>query len=463
MQEPLSHYLTLRDAAEQIRSGDLTSVALTETLLERIRTVDAQLGAYVHVMADSALAAARTADAEIDRGYVRGPLHGVPLALKDIFWTADAPTAAGMPMHSGRTSTEDATVVRRLQDAGAVILGKLTLTEGVYAEHRAPYHAPRNPWSASHWAGASSGGSAVAVAAGLACAALASETGGSIKLPATATGVTALKPTWGRVSRHGVVELAASLDHVGAMARSAADLAAVLGCIAGADSLDPTASQRPVPDYLAALDRPVAGLRVGLDRRWTEGVDAVVGDAFEGAVAQLAALGLHTQAIRLPDPAPMVTDWFGLCAVQAAVAHEHTFPAREAEYGAALAGLLRLGRGMSGMDYQRLLLRQQAFRGGVEAAFQRVDLIALPVLSFPTPTLERMSRIDEELIAGLHRFTCPFTMSGHPGVVLPCGFTASRTPLAFQLVGPRFGEATLLAAAHAFQQASDWHRVHPLP
>jgi amidase len=454
-------YLDLCEAAEKIRRRDLTSVALTELLLERIDTLDPRLGAYVCVMADSALAQAHAADAEIDRGHVRGPLHGVPIALKDIFWTAGAPTAAGMPMHSGRTSPEDATVVRRLRDAGAVILGKLTLTEGVYAEHRAPFHAPKNPWSAKHWSGASSSGSAVAVAAGLACAALASETGGSIKLPAAATGVTGLKPTWGRVSRHGVVELAASLDHVGAMARSAADLAAVLGCIAGADARDPTASQKPVADYLAAVRRPVSRLRVGLDARWTKDVDPAVGAAFEGAVAQLSALGFATQPVQLPEPDAMVADWFGLCAVQAAVAHEQTFPAREKEYGPALADLLRLGHAVSGMDYQRLLLRQRAFRGEVDAVFQHVDLIALPVLSFPTPTLQRMSRVDEKLIAGLHRFTCPFAMSGHPGLVMPCGFTADQMPLAFQLIGPHFGEANLLAAGHAFQQASHWHRMHP--
>lgn len=458
------HYLELRELARLIRSKKVSPVEITAAMLSRIDEVDPRLHAYVRVMADSAMESARAAEREIAAGRWRGPLHGVPIAIKDIFWTQGVPTAAGMAMHQEFTGAADATVVRRLRDAGAVLLGKLTLTEGVYAEHRPPYDAPRNPWNGSFWSGASSSGSGVAVAAGLCFAALASETGGSIKLPSAASGVTGLKPTWGRVSRHGVFELAASLDHVGTIARSAADAAVILGAIAGADPQDASASHRPVPDYLQSLDQGVRGLRIGLDEAWArEGVDEGTSYALDGALATLEDLGASLHPVRLPDGNDMIWDWFGVCAVETALAHEGTYPSREAEYGPALADLLKMGHSMTALQHQRLLQRRDAFSRALDAVFEQVDLIALPVLSFPAPTLERMARIDDELIAGLHRFTCPFNMSGHPGIVLPCGFTADRTPIVFQLIGRRFAEDQLLSAGHAFQMHTDWHHVHPSP
>ncbi len=457
------HYLELRDVARLVHSRELSPVELTEAMLGRIEAVDPQLHAYVLVMAEDALNSARLAEAEIARGKVRGRLHGVPIAIKDIFWTRNAPTAAGMAIHHDVVAEDDATVVRRLREGGAALLGKLTLTEGVYAEHRAPFPAPINPWNPDYWPGASSSGSGVAVAAGMCFAALASETGGSIKLPAAANGVTGLKPTWGRVSRYGVFELAATLDHVGVMARSASDAAAVLSVIAGADEKDPSASAVPVPDYLAALEHGVMGMRIGVDPAWsTDSVDGSTAGALEGALATLRDLGAEIRSARLPDGEAMIWDWFGVCAAQTALAHEATYPSRAAEYGPALADLLELGRKMSALELQRLLHRRDAFRRALDKVFDQVDLIALPVLSFPAPTMARMTRVDDELIAGLHRFTCPFNMSGHPGIVMTCGFTTQGMPIAFQLVGRHFAEDTLLAAGYAFQRATDWHRVHPV-
>jgi len=456
------HYLGLTEVSELIRSRKVSPVELTTAMLGRIDGVDPLLQAYVRVMADSAMASARLAEQEIGAGQLRGPLHGVPIAIKDIFWTHGAPTAAGMAMRREFVGAEDATVVRRLKDAGAVLLGKLTLTEGVYAEHRPPFNAPRNPWNASFWSGASSSGSGVAVAGGLCFAALASETGGSIKLPSAVNGVTGLKPTWGRVSRYGVFELAASLDHVGTIARSAADAAVMLGAIAGADDRDPTASRQPVPDYLQSLDHGVRGLRIGVDDAWARnGVDSGTSYALDGALATMKDLGATLHQVKIPDGKDMIWDWFGVCAVETALAHEATYPARGSEYGPALAELLKLGHSMTALQHQRLLQRRDGFSRALDAVFDHVDLIAMPLLSFPAPTLERMAQIDDDLIAGLHRFTCPFNMSGHPGIVLPCGFTAQRTPIAFQFVGRRFAEELLLTAGHAFQSNSDWHRVHP--
>ncbi len=227
---------------------------MTKAELDRIATLDPKLKSYATVMADSAMAQAKQAEAEIGRGEVKGPLHGVPLAIKDLCWTTKAPTAGGMTIYSDHVPTEDATVVKRLSDAGAVILGKLQLTEGAYADHHPKITPPRNPWNADAWPGASSSGSGVATAAGLCYGSLGSDTGGSIRFPSAANGVTGLKPTWGRVSRYGVFELAASLDHIGPMARSAADCGAILGAIAGEDSKDTTTLPGAPPDYLSGVD-----------------------------------------------------------------------------------------------------------------------------------------------------------------------------------------------------------------
>lgn len=462
MNDETLHYLDLLEAAKLISSRQCTSEALTRALLDRIHRLDAGLRCYVEVMEEEALACARLADEEVARGRIRGPLHGVPVAVKDIFHIEGHAMAAGMAIRAGEIAPRDATAIRRLRDAGGVMLGRLTLTEGAYAEHREPYPAPSNPWNPRCWPGASSSGSAVAVAAGLAYAALSSETGGSTKLPSAANGVTAIKPTWGRISRHGMFELAASLDHVGVMARSVSDLAVMLGAVAGPDPRDPGASSMAVPDYLALSSQPIEGLKIGIDEQWThEGVDKTVSDALEGALEVMREMGAQVVPVTLPDPADMLVDWFGVCAVQTAIAHDATFPSREREYGFALAELLKLGHRMSGIDLQKMLSRRQAFRASLDAVLDEVDVLALPVMSVPTPTMERMSKIDDEMILAVHRFTCPFTMSGHPGIVMPCAFSPRGTPIAFQLVGRHFAEDVLLRAGRAFQSETDWHRVHP--
>jgi amidase len=268
------HHCELVEVGQRIQKRDLSAVEATQAQLDRIARLDGKLKSYTHVMGSSALEQADAADKEIAKGKVRGPLHGVPIAVKDLCWTKDAPTAAGMKIYRNNRPGEDATVVTRLKEAGAVILGKLQLTEGAYADHHPDIDPPRNPWDATLWPGASSSGSGVATATGLCYGSLGSDTGGSIRFPSAANSVTGLKPTWGRVSRYGVFELAATLDHIGPMARTAVDCGAILGAIAGADPKDPTAVLEPVPDYLD-LNGSLRGTRIGVDRRWTsEGVDA---------------------------------------------------------------------------------------------------------------------------------------------------------------------------------------------
>src|ERR1700761_5810700 len=280
------HYLELVEIGRRIQKRELSSVSATQAQLDRIAKLDGQLKSYAYVMATSALEQAKAADQEIAAGKIRGPLHGVPIAVKDLCWTKDAPTAAGMKIYRDNRPKEDATVVIKLKEAGAIILGKLQLTEGAYADHHPEVDPPRNPWDARLWPGASSSGSGVATAAGLCYGSLGSDTGGSIRFPSAANGVTGLKPTWGRVSRYGVFELAATLDHIGPMARSAVDTAAMLGAIAGSDDNDPTASPEPVPNYLAGIDRGIRGLRIGVDTTFNQrGTDARMVRAVDEAIA----------------------------------------------------------------------------------------------------------------------------------------------------------------------------------
>jgi amidase len=318
-----------------------------------------------------------------------------------------------------------------------VLLGKLQLTEGAYSDHHPSITPPVNPWNTAHWPGMSSSGSGVATAAGLCHGALGSDTGGSIRFPCAANGLTGIKPSWGRVSRHGVFELAASLDHVGPMARSAIDAGLLLGVIAGADANDPTAALDAVPDYIAAANQDVRGLRIGLDPAWNgDGVDAETQAMLRQSVEALRTLGAHVVELQLPDMAQAVADWFPLCAAEAAVAHEATYPSRKDAYGPVLASVIEAGLAVRGTDLQKILLRRMTLRGRVAALFGHIDLLLAPVHPFGSPTVAMMQALGEEpvLVSALLRYTCPFDMTGHPTITLPGGATAAGMPLAFQLV-----------------------------
>ncbi len=458
------HYLELTELARRIHAREISPVEATTAQLARIEKLDGQFKSYAYVMAEAALVQARAAEAEIMRGEIRGPLHGVPIAVKDLCWTRGVPTAAGMTIYRDFRPTEDATVVRKLHAAGAIILGKLQLTEGAWAEHHPEIPAPVNPWNAAHWSGASSSGSGVATAAGFCYGSLGSDTGGSIRFPSAANGVTGLKPTWGRVSRYGVFELAATLDHIGPMARSAADCGAMLGVIAGSDPNDPTSVLDLVPNYLAGMARGLRGLRVGVDHAWnTTRVDAVTIAAVTAALATVRDLGAEIREVTFPEVSQIIADWFPLCSVQTAVAHEATYPARKSEYGPALSSFIEPGRVLSGIDYQKIILRRASFRGRVAALFQGIDLLLVPAQSLASPTTAQLARLgeDTEMLNALVRYTMPFNMTGSPTITLPCGFTGAGTPLAFQFVGRDLEEEMLLRAGHAYQSATDWHRKHP--
>jgi amidase len=460
------HYLELMEIATRIKAREVSPVAVTHAIIDRIASLDGALGSYSLVTADAAMAQAEAAEAEITAGRYRGPLHGVPIAVKDLCWTKGVPTAAGMAIHRDYRPHEDATVVRRLNEAGAVLLGKLQLTEGAYSDHHPSITPPKNPWNPDYWPGISSSGPGAATAAGLCFGSLGSDTGGSIRWPSAANGLTGLKPTWGRVSRYGVFELAATLDHVGPMARSAADAGAILGVIAGSDPNDPTAMLDPVPDYLAVAGQGVRDLRIGVDPAWNgDDVDATTQAVLSEAIEVSRTLGANIVNVRFPDVTQAIADWAPNCAVEAAVAHEATYPSRKDEYGPVLASVIEAGRALSGLDYQRIILRRLDLRGRVAALFGTIDLLLTPVHPFAPLTLGMIQTLGEqpELIAKLQRYTCPFDMTGHPTITLPGGFSDAGLPIAFQLVAADLNEPTLIRAGAAFQGVTFWHRRHPQP
>jgi amidase len=458
------HYLELNEVAHLIQTRKVSPVELTEAMLRRIDGLERRLHAYAWLTPELALEQARKAEADIIGQRYRGALHGVPIGLKDLCYTKGIPTAAGMPIHRDFRPTFDGTVVKRLYDAGAVCLGKLQLTEGAFADHHPSITVPVNPWHPDHWSGASSSGSGVATAAGMAFATLGSDTGGSIRFPAAACGVTGIKPTWGRVSRYGAFELAASLDHLGPMCRSAVDAGIVLGTIAGADPNDPTASQLPVPDYLSNPGRELHGVRVGLDERYAfENVERMAAQSVRDAAALFTSMGAQITPVRVPAVDQVLRDWAPCCAVETAVAHEATYPSRKAEYGPGLAGLIDLAAKVSAADYQKMLIRRRDFTGRLAALFQQIDLLIIPVQFITSPTVKQMETLgqDPDALLSLMRFTSPFDMSGGPNITLPSGFTGAGTPFALQLVARHMEEELLVRAGRAYQRETNWHRQHP--
>ena len=447
-----AHWLDIAGIRAGLEGGTLGAEALAEHQLTRIAA--RRDNAIVTLTPDLALDAAR----QVDQGQLTGPLAGVPMVIKDIVDVKGVATTVAMPSRRDHRAGADATVVARLRAAGAVILGKANMTEGAYAEHRPPFGAPVNPWSADHWCGASSSGSGVAVAAGLATAAIGTETGGSIRLPSAMNGTTGLKPTWGRVSRHGVHELAASLDTVGPLARSAEDVARIYQVIAGHDPRDATSTTRGVESDAGDL----RGYRIGVDPRFAGAdVDAQVSAAQEAAIAVLVAQGARIVPVAMPDTSRLIWDFFDICAVEAAIAHRDHFDAHADSYGPVLADVIRRGRALDAVTYEDLQRRRRAFRGALDAMLDQVDGVLSPVLSFPVPTSRQMAAWSDELIGGLHRFTCPFTISGHPAVCFPAGVCSAGLPINLQLIGRAFGEATLLRGARGFQAVTDYHLRHP--
>ena len=459
------HYQTILGLSSQIKSGDLSPVTLTETLLARIEALDGKLKSYATVMAESALAEARTAEAEIAAGRHRGPLHGIPIAVKDLCYTKGVRTMGGCAVLADHVPDFDATVVRRFREAGAVLLGKLNLTEGAMAGYNPAFDVPENPWKESHWSGASSSGSGAATAAGLAFATLGSDTGGSIRHPAAACGTVGLKPTWGRVSRHGVLDLAQSLDHVGPLTRSSADAGIVMQAISGLDPDDPTTLVAPVPDMLAGLEVGAKGLRIGWDERYaSEDIAPDFAAAIAASVEVMAKLGAEIIEVTMPEKLrEFLAGWPVICTAEAADAHRATYPDRAAEYGPWFREWLARGNAFSAADYAQANNLRAACEGAMRRTMQDIDLLACPSTAqeaFPVTPEISYGPIPER-DPWQTRFTVPMDYAGLPTISLPCGLSELGLPLSLQFVGHPLAEPMLVQAGAAFESATDWHRMHP--
>ena len=459
------HYHSIAEAAALIERREISPVELTRATLERIEALDASLHAFITVSADFALERARLAEREIAAGHYRGPLHGIPFAAKDLFDTAGIRTTCGSKILRDRVPAKDATAIARLHDAGAVLVGKLVMTEFAGIGYHPGVVPPRNPWNANHWTGQSSSGSGVAAAAGLSFATLGTDTGGSLRYPASACGVVGVKPTWGRVSRHGVFPLAETLDSAGPITRTVEDACIVLHAIAGEDGLDPTSSRDPVPDYRAALGGDLPPLRVGLAESMLERVvDDEVKSAVEAAAGVIAGLGAVIEWLPVPMVDESVEAWGNLFVAECLLAHAEHYPARADDYSEALRLFLEQGSALAGTEYARAHLTRLAARRAVSRLFDTVDVLALPTMGrLPPPLTEFPASgiIPQESAGALLSFTAPFALTGHPAVSVPCGFSRGGLPIGLQLAGPHGSEALLLKVAGAYETATDWNERRP--
>ena len=457
-------YGTLTDTAALLRRREVSPVELTRAVLARIERLEPQLHSYITVLPERALERAGVAERELGTGTDRGLLHGMPIAVKDLCFTKGIRTTCASRVLADWIPAFDATVVGRLEAAGAVLLGKLNMTEFAMSGYARALPIPRNPWDLGRDTGGSSSGSGVATAAGLCFASLGTDTGGSIRGPAAWCGVVGLKPTYGRVSRHGIFPLGMTLDHVGPMTRSVADAAAVLAVIAGADANDPTALEAPVPDCTAALRRGVRGVRVGIDERYMgEYVHPDVVTAVRAAVAVLERLGAEVIPVSIPAVDAVLEAWSPLCAAEALVAHAATFPARADAYGPSFRSFLEYGTRVSGAAYAQAHVLRTDFARRLQQVFDRVDVFACPGMFMQAPpagALDPYAPFTPD-IAPFMRFTAPFNFSGNPTLSVPAGFSDDGAAHGLQLVGPLLGEAILCQVGHAYEQATDWHHRRP--
>jgi len=451
--------LSLAEACEVVRHGKVSPVDLTKACLERIEQLNPALNAFVTVTAEEALEQARKAEADIHRGDWICPLHGIPIALKDLVDTRGVRTTAASGVFKDRVPTEDAEIVRRLKAAGAVLLGKLNLHEFAYGASSviSEFGPIRNPWASEYCTGGSSGGSAAAVAAGLCYGAIGSDTGGSIRIPAAWCGVIGLKPTYGRVSTRGVIPLAWSLDHLGPMTRTVSDAALMLQAISGYDSEDPASTDTAVPDYARALTGQTASLRIGIPRaHFYEALHPEIASAINAALSALGELTSSHHEIEVS-----VTTEIALRILKAeAFAYHRDYVAKTPElYQPETLQRIRAGAEISTAEYIDARREMDQLRRSVPKLFEAVDLVVTPTVPMPPPKIQDLVADTEGLRAKevlMTRNTRPFNLLGLPTISVPCGLTETGLPIGLQITGPPGGEAAVLWLAHAFERTTQY-------
>lgn len=456
------HYWSIGEVSGAIRSKSLSPVDLLEATLERIERLEPSLQSYALVLDETAHHAADAALTAIRRGAWRGPLHGVPVAIKDLYGTTDAPTSFGSSHLADHFLPRDAEVVRRLRDAGAVIVGKLRMSEAALTDHGLGLPVPINPWGEDTWVGTSSSGCAAAVAAGLCYAALGSDTGGSIRGPATATGLTGLKPTRGAIPTDGTLPLSRTLDTLGPFARSARDCRIVFEAMRRSDE-DYRLSRGAKEEELGFVEGAV---RLGIDLRLLSSVSTEIRTMIEATARAFTDLGANVVAVDTPDGTSLAADWVDFVGAEAATDLADLYPQGAADrYGPEVAYVLDRGRRVSSAEYDRIAVDAQRFRDDLDAVLEQVDVVLAPTVSSPSPTIADVDRMRTDYSVwnhGIMRLTCPVNFSGHPSLTIPTGFTDRGTPLGAQLIGRHDNEDLLLRLGEAFQDATDFHQHHPV-
>ena len=450
------------ETSQLLRERKLSPVELTKNCLAQIERLDPTLNAFITVTAEPAMAQARSAEAEILQGNWRGPLHGIPLALKDLIDTAGVRTTAASALFKDRVPAQDAEIVRRLKNAGAVLLGKQNLHEFAYGGSSmiSYYGEVHNPWSSAYITGGSSGGSAAAVAAGLGYGAIGTDTAGSIREPAALCGVVGLKPSYGRVSARGVIPLSLSLDHVGPITRTVSDTAVMLQAIAGFDAEDSNSADMPVAGYVAALDAGPQLMRIGVPRKFFyEDLDPEVASAVEQALELLKTLASHVVEVELDIPTDRTLQ------TAESYAYHAEFVSRSPElYQPETLRRLRKGAEVSGEEVEQRRRELKQIRNEVHKAFENLDVLVTPTTPVPAPAIAELKQNPDLLRPReilLLRNTRPVNVWGLPAISVPCGFTATGLPIGLQIIGPHWGEDKVLQLAYAYEQATAWRKRIP--
>jgi aspartyl-tRNA(Asn)/glutamyl-tRNA(Gln) amidotransferase subunit A len=457
-------YLTISEAAAGLRRKEFSALELAEACLERIAAIDGTLHSFITITAEFARDTARQADAELRAGSDRGPLHGVPIALKDLYATKGILTTCHSAVLQDWIPDHDATATAKLAQAGTILLGKLGMHEFAFGGPSvdAPFPAVRNPWNTAYVTGGSSSGSGAALAAGLCYGALGSDTGGSIRNPAAHCGIVGIKPTYGRVSRYGVVPLSWSLDHAGPMARSVEDCAILLQALSGHDPKDPASANAAVPDFSAGLGRGVRGIRVGVPRaNWFDenlGVARETETVYAAALKALQELGAEIIEI---DGKPFSLARKAnqtILIAEAYAYHEKTYQTTPEKFGSSVRRRMLEGAFLSAADYITAQRARSVLNQQMAANFACVDVFATPTVARPPDAFETLDPNEQNLRPS---FTNPFNLTGLPTISVPCGFTEEHLPVGLQIVAPAFDETTCFRVAHAYEQATEWHRERP--